>query len=50
MVLAKKPTHPMGEKQQEDRDMITKELNRVTLKKSEENVTGKMGLGWTGIA
>jgi len=28
--------------------MIAKELNRVTLKKSEENVTGKMGLSWTG--
>jgi len=28
--------------------MITKELNRVTLKKSEENVTGKMGLSWIG--
>ncbi|MEA1878393.1 MAG: IS1380 family transposase [Bacteroidota bacterium] len=38
----------MGEKQQEDRSMITKELNRVTLKKSKENVTGKMGLGWIG--
>lgn len=28
--------------------MITKELNRVTLKKSEENVTGRMGLSWIG--
>ena len=27
--------------------MITKDLSRVTLKKSEENVTGKMGLSWT---
>lgn len=26
--------------------MITKDLRRVTLKKSEENVTGKMGLSW----
>jgi hypothetical protein len=46
MVLGKKPTHPMGEKQQEDRDMLTKDLRRVTLKKSDENVTGKMGLSW----
>lgn len=28
--------------------MLPKELNRVTLKKSEENVTGKMGLSWIG--
>jgi hypothetical protein len=46
MVLAKKPHHPMGEKQQEDEDMLTKDLRRVTLKKSDENVTGKMGLSW----
>jgi hypothetical protein len=36
MVLAIKPHHPMGEKQQEDRDMLTKDLRRVTLKKSDE--------------
>lgn len=46
MVLRKNTTHPKGEKQQEDRDMITKDLSRVTLKKTEENVTGKMGLSW----
>jgi len=28
--------------------MIAKELSRVTLKKSEEKVTGKMGLSWIG--
>ena len=35
-------------KNNRSKDMITKELNRVTLKKSEENVTGRMGLSWIG--
>jgi len=35
-------------KNNRSKDMITKELNSVTLKKTEENVTGKMGLSWIG--
>ena len=47
MVYKKRTIHPMGEKQQRDKMIIPKNLNQVTLKKVEAEVTGKMGLSWT---
>ena len=47
MVYEKTNLHPMGEKQQRDKMIIPKNLNQVTLKKVEAEVTGKMGLSWT---
>jgi len=46
MVCDKRTIHPKGEKQRRGTMIIPKNLNQVTLKKVEAEVTGKMGLSW----
>jgi hypothetical protein len=48
MGSTKNPYHPMGEKNNKRRSkmMLLGKMDQVTLKKSEEDVSGRMGLSW----